>query len=144
MLHDIDFTIRPREIVTLVGPNGAGKTTLLACLLGLDTPDRGEVIRPPELRIGYVPQHFRRRPACRSPRASSCCSTPRTRAPGWIPPPRRCRSPACSTTRSSPSPAASCAACCCCARCCACRNSSSSTSRRRASTSPGRASFTGC
>jgi zinc transport system ATP-binding protein len=59
VLHDVSFSIRPREIVTIVGPNGAGKTTLLSCLIGLMSPDRGEVKRAPELRIGYVPQYFR-------------------------------------------------------------------------------------
>lgn len=53
------MAIRPREIVTVVGPNGAGKTTLLKCLLGLDTPDFGRVQRADDLRIGYVPQHFK-------------------------------------------------------------------------------------
>ena len=47
------------EMVTIVGPNGAGKTTLLKCLLGLEVPDYGEVIRSPGLRIGYVPQQFK-------------------------------------------------------------------------------------
>jgi zinc transport system ATP-binding protein len=56
ILHEVSLAIRPREIVTIVGPNGAGKTTLLSCLIGLVAPDRGEVIRVPELRIGYMPQ----------------------------------------------------------------------------------------
>ncbi len=59
ILHEVSFSIAPREIVTIVGPNGAGKTTLLKCLLGLEAPCFGEVIRPPQLRIGYVPQQFR-------------------------------------------------------------------------------------
>lgn len=63
MLHEVSLSIAPREIVTIVGPNGAGKTTLLNCLLGLDTPDYGEVIRAPHVRIGYVPQHFRPEPS---------------------------------------------------------------------------------
>lgn len=63
VLHEVSFAIHPREIVTIVGPNGAGKTTLLHCLLGLDTPDYGAVLRAPNLRIGYVPQHFRPQPS---------------------------------------------------------------------------------
>ncbi len=63
MLHEVSLTIAAREIVTIVGPNGAGKTTLLNCLLGLDTPDYGTVIRAPDVRIGYVPQHFRPAPS---------------------------------------------------------------------------------
>ena len=58
LLFDVDFDIVPREIVTLIGPNGAGKTTLVRVLLGLERPDKGEVRRRPDLRIGYVPQRF--------------------------------------------------------------------------------------
>jgi len=57
------MSIAPREIVTIVGPNGAGKTTLLNCLLGLDTPDYGHVIRAENIRVGYVPQHFQPHPS---------------------------------------------------------------------------------
>ncbi len=57
------MAIAPREIVTIVGPNGAGKTTLLNCLLGLDTPDYGYVIRAENIRVGYVPQHFQPHPS---------------------------------------------------------------------------------
>lgn len=59
VLHNVSLKVGPKEIVTIIGPNGAGKTTLLSCLLGLTTPDRGEVARADGLRIGYVPQHFR-------------------------------------------------------------------------------------
>jgi zinc transport system ATP-binding protein len=58
LLIDVDIDIRRREILTLIGPNGAGKTTLVRVLLGLEKPDRGEVRRRPDLRIGYVPQRF--------------------------------------------------------------------------------------
>ncbi len=58
VLHHVDLSIHPGEIVTVVGPNGAGKSTLLNCLLALETLDYGTVTRAPGLRIGYVPQHF--------------------------------------------------------------------------------------
>jgi len=58
VLEGIDLDIGRGEIVTLIGPNGAGKTTLVRVLLGLITPDRGEVRRRPGLSIGYVPQRF--------------------------------------------------------------------------------------
>ena len=55
-LRDIDFAIKPGEIVTIVGPNGSGKSTLLRTLIGAITPSAGTVQRKPGLRIGYVPQ----------------------------------------------------------------------------------------
>jgi len=59
ILDHVDFHVAASEIVTLIGPNGSGKTTLLKALLGL-MPARGEIVRKPGLRIGYVPQNFAR------------------------------------------------------------------------------------
>ena len=43
VIHDVDLTVRPREIVTLVGNNGAGKSTLVKAISGL-TPVRSGMI----------------------------------------------------------------------------------------------------
>ncbi len=59
ILKDVDFQIHAGEIVTLIGPNGSGKTSLLKALLGL-APATGSLSRKPNLRVGYVPQNFRR------------------------------------------------------------------------------------
>lgn len=58
VLHGIDLSVEPGEIVTIVGPNGSGKTTLLRVLLGAVAPDRGRIIRAPGLALGYVPQRL--------------------------------------------------------------------------------------
>ncbi|MDV7143372.1 metal ABC transporter ATP-binding protein [Tropicimonas sp. TH_r6] len=55
-LRDVDLSIFPGEIVTIVGPNGSGKSTLLRTLIGAITPDAGQIRRADGLRIGYVPQ----------------------------------------------------------------------------------------
>ncbi|WP_394619457.1 ABC transporter ATP-binding protein [Lentzea sp. JNUCC 0626] len=39
----IDLVISPGEVVALLGPNGAGKSTTVDMLLGLSTPDAGEI-----------------------------------------------------------------------------------------------------
>ena len=56
ILRDVDFSIEPGEIVTIVGPNGSGKSSLLRALVGALKPATGAVVRATGLRIGYVPQ----------------------------------------------------------------------------------------
>lgn len=58
VLRDVDFTIAPGEIVTVVGPNGSGKSTLLRALLGVTPPTTGRVTRQKGLVIGYMPQRL--------------------------------------------------------------------------------------
>ncbi len=43
ILHDIDFTLQPRESVAIVGASGSGKSTLLSIIAGLDVPTAGTV-----------------------------------------------------------------------------------------------------
>ena len=43
VLQDINFHVRPGEIVSIVGVNGAGKSTLIKLLLGLYKPDDGTI-----------------------------------------------------------------------------------------------------
>ncbi len=62
VLDTVDLAVRAGEIVTLVGLNGAGKSTLIRVLLGIVRPTLGEVVRIPDLRIGYSPQHVHRDP----------------------------------------------------------------------------------
>lgn len=43
-LGPVDLTLRPGELVFLVGGNGSGKTTLSLLLLGLYTPEAGQIL----------------------------------------------------------------------------------------------------
>ena len=59
VLTHLDLTIRAGDYLCIVGDNGSGKSTLLRGLLGLLTPQSGQVSRAEELRrgaIGYLPQ----------------------------------------------------------------------------------------
>lgn len=44
VLHGIDLQIKPREIFVIMGPSGSGKSVLLKHLIGLETPDSGDVL----------------------------------------------------------------------------------------------------
>ena len=44
VLRDIDFTVRPGDVTTIIGPSGSGKSTLLRCINLLETPTSGEVV----------------------------------------------------------------------------------------------------
>ncbi len=43
ILHDIGFSLRPKESAAIVGASGSGKSTLLTIMAGLDVPTRGSV-----------------------------------------------------------------------------------------------------
>jgi ABC-2 type transport system ATP-binding protein len=43
VLHGVDFTAAPGEVVALLGPNGAGKTTTIEILEGFRLPSAGHV-----------------------------------------------------------------------------------------------------
>ncbi|MFP6763518.1 MAG: ABC-F family ATP-binding cassette domain-containing protein, partial [Planctomycetaceae bacterium] len=57
LLDGAECTITDAVKTGFIGRNGAGKSTLLKILLGEDELDRGEVIRHPGLRLGYLRQH---------------------------------------------------------------------------------------
>ena len=43
-LSEVDFEVRPGEVMALVGDNGAGKSTLIKCVAGTHSPDDGEIV----------------------------------------------------------------------------------------------------
>ena len=62
VLWDVDLTVPPGVLMSIVGPNGAGKTTLIKAILGLVRPAAGRVLiqgRPYQEQrrlVAYVPQ----------------------------------------------------------------------------------------
>ena len=44
VLNNIDISVSPGEIVSIVGKSGAGKSTLLYILSSLENPDKGDVL----------------------------------------------------------------------------------------------------
>lgn len=57
LLDHAEATLTDDGKIGFVGRNGAGKSTLLRILLDEEELDRGEIIRHPRLRLGYLRQH---------------------------------------------------------------------------------------
>src|SRR6187399_2444446 len=57
LFDNAEATISDDVKVGFIGRNGAGKSTLLRVILGEEELDKGEVIRHPKLRLGYLRQH---------------------------------------------------------------------------------------
>ncbi len=44
VLRDIDFTVSPGDVTSVIGASGSGKSTLLRCINLLETPTSGEIL----------------------------------------------------------------------------------------------------
>lgn len=44
VLKDIDFTVKPGDVTSIIGASGSGKSTLLRCINLLETPTSGEIL----------------------------------------------------------------------------------------------------
>ena len=43
ILHNVNLTVQPGEVVTLLGRNGAGRTTTLRSIMGLTGARKGSI-----------------------------------------------------------------------------------------------------
>jgi ABC-2 type transport system ATP-binding protein len=65
-VHDLDLEVPAGKIFALIGPSGSGKSTTVRMMLGLETPEEGELrvlgsdpgsfTQEDRKRIGYMPQ----------------------------------------------------------------------------------------
>src|ERR1043166_6930638 len=44
VLKGLDFGVKPGEVFVIMGPSGSGKSVLLRHIIGLETPDAGEIL----------------------------------------------------------------------------------------------------
>jgi ABC-type Fe3+/spermidine/putrescine transport system ATPase subunit len=67
VLHNISFTVRDGEFLSILGPSGCGKTTILRILIGLLEPSAGKILKdglditalkPSERNMGIVFQNY--------------------------------------------------------------------------------------
>jgi NitT/TauT family transport system ATP-binding protein len=59
VLGELSFALAKGEVAALVGPSGCGKTTLLRIIMGLDRDYEGNVVLPPDCKLGVVFQEPR-------------------------------------------------------------------------------------
>jgi len=59
ILRDATFRINKGEHVGLVGPNGAGKSTIFNMVIGDTEQDKGEILLPKNMRLGYLKQQLK-------------------------------------------------------------------------------------
>lgn len=57
ILSNIKLEVQTRDRIALVGRNGAGKSTLLKIIAGQMSHDAGDIIKPKEVKIGYLAQN---------------------------------------------------------------------------------------
>ena len=58
LFRDVSFFIGKADKIGLVGKNGAGKSTILNVLSGNLNPHEGNIVKPKECRVGYLPQEM--------------------------------------------------------------------------------------
>ena len=56
LFNNISSVIGTRDRIGLVGSNGAGKSTLIKLLLGETEADKGNIVQPSYVSLGYLPQ----------------------------------------------------------------------------------------
>lgn len=58
LFDNINYVINKKDRIALVGKNGAGKSTMLKIIAGLQQPTGGNVAKPIDVTIGYLPQQM--------------------------------------------------------------------------------------
>lgn len=59
LFENISFLINPKDRIGLAGKNGAGKSTMLKLLAMEQSPTKGDISKPNDCKIGYLPQDMR-------------------------------------------------------------------------------------
>jgi ATP-binding cassette, subfamily F, member 3 len=58
IFENISLLVKPKDRIGLVGKNGAGKSTMLKLIVKEQLPDEGDIIIPPDVSVGYLPQQL--------------------------------------------------------------------------------------
>ena len=58
LFKNVSFVINENDKIALMGKNGAGKSTMMKIIAGVQTANRGKIIKSEHIKIGYLPQHL--------------------------------------------------------------------------------------
>ena len=58
LFDGVTFSVNEKHNTALIGPNGSGKTTLLKMIQNVEQPDKGAVVIPGGLSVGWLPQEI--------------------------------------------------------------------------------------
>lgn len=58
LFDNINYVINKKDKIALVGKNGAGKSTMLKIIAGLQKPTSGNIAKPNDITISYLPQQM--------------------------------------------------------------------------------------
>ncbi len=70
VVDNVSVRVEPGEVVGLLGPNGAGKTTSFYIIVGLISPDSGEVLLDDQ-PVTQLPMYLARAPRSQLPAAGA-------------------------------------------------------------------------
>jgi ATP-binding cassette subfamily F protein 3 len=56
LFDNVSFLISGKDRIGLAGKNGAGKSTMLKLIAGEQSPTKGEISKPKDFKLGYLPQ----------------------------------------------------------------------------------------
>jgi len=59
LFEHLSFVLPPAGIVGVIGPNGAGKTTLFRLIMGIESPDAGNITIGDTVKLAYVDQQHK-------------------------------------------------------------------------------------
>lgn len=58
LFSNVSFVINDNDKIALMGKNGAGKSTMMKIVAGVQKPTRGNVQKPGDTVVAYLPQHL--------------------------------------------------------------------------------------
>lgn len=57
LLDNVSFSLPKGAVVGIIGPNGAGKTTMFKMIAKTESPNTGEIVVGPTVKLAWVDQH---------------------------------------------------------------------------------------